>query len=77
MHILIFKHNENKFKQMYNIQGLCPTVANQEDPEATAGQTYDEFPFQVKFSLEGSFLAVTLFTGEVKLLKMPPILNPL
>jgi hypothetical protein len=29
---------------------------------------------EVKFSLEGEFLAVTMFTGEVKLLKMPDII---
>jgi hypothetical protein len=32
---------------------------------------------EVKFSLEGEFLAVTMFTGEVKLLKMPAIICPL
>jgi hypothetical protein len=44
LHILVFKHNENKFKHMYSIHGLCPNVADQEEPEKTAGQTYSEFP---------------------------------
>lgn len=31
----------------------------------------------MKLSIDGVFLAVTQLTGAVKLIKMPPVLNPL
>ena len=52
-------------------------MANPEQPELNEGQTYHEFPYSVKLSMDGVFLAVTLMNGAVKLIKMPPVLNPL
>jgi hypothetical protein len=62
---------------MYSVTGLCANVENETIPESTPKQSYKEFPMEVNISPECSFLTVTLYTGEVKVLKMPPILNPL
>lgn len=56
---------------------LLPEMPNPEQPELNEKQTYLEFPYEVKLSLDGVFLAVTQLTGAVKLIKMPPVLNPL
>jgi hypothetical protein len=32
---------------------------------------------EVSFSPECSFLTITMYTGEIKVCKMPPMLNPL
>ena len=74
--VLIFKHSENKLRQLYTVN-ILPELLTPETPEQNAGQTYTEFPFELKFSVDGVFLAVTQLNGAVKLLKMPPILNPL
>jgi len=34
-------------------------------------------PCEVKFSLDGEFLTIVSYDGSVKLLKMPPILDPM
>ena len=75
--ILVFKHNDNKFKLLYTVTGICSNIENEEKPETTPKQSYKEFPMEANISSECSFLTVTMFTGEVKVLKMPPILNPL
>lgn len=54
-----------------------PDLQNPENPELNSEQKYSKFPFEVKLSLDCVFMAVTLANGEVKLIKMPPILNPL
>ena len=76
INILSFKHNENRLRRLYSIN-LLPNLANPEQPELNEDQTYLEFPYQVKLSMDGVFLAVTLMNGAVKLIKMPPVLNPL
>ena len=76
INIVVFKHNDNVMKQMYTIN-ILPDLANPDKPESNADQTYRDFPFEVKLSLDGVFLAVTQMTGDVKVIKMPPILNPL
>ena len=63
-------------KQLYTFN-ILPELQNPEAPEQNPGQTYTEFPFEVKLSMDGVFLAVTQQNGAVKLLKMPAILNPL
>ena len=73
---MAFKHNENKLRRLYSINVL-PDLANPEQPELNEKQSYLEFPYEVKFSMDGVFLAVTQLTGGVKLVKMPPVLNPL
>lgn len=63
-------------KLLYTLN-VVPSLATPEAPESTKEQKYTDFPYSVKLSQENSFLAVTLFSGEVQLIKMPPILNPL
>ena len=58
INIIIFKHNENKLRQLYTVN-ILPDLQNPEKPELNAGQTYQDFPFEVKLSLDGVFLAVT------------------
>lgn len=76
VNILAFKHNENRLRRLYSVN-LLPDLANPEQPELNEDQSYLDFPYQVKMSLDGVFLAVTQLTGAVKLLRMPPVLNPL
>ena len=76
VNILAFKHNDNKLRRLYSVNVL-PELANPTNPELNDKQTYLEFPYSVKLSMDGVFLAVTLMNGAVKLLKMPPVLNPL
>jgi hypothetical protein len=56
--VLIFKHSENKLRQLYTVN-ILPELLTPEAPEQNAGQTYTEFPFELKFSVDGVFLAVT------------------
>ena len=74
--IVCFKHNENKFRHVYSIN-TCPGLENPDNLEANEGQSYLGLPCEVKFSLDGEFLAVTSYDGAVKLIKMPPILDPM
>ena len=76
MHIVVFKHSDCKFKHVYSFN-MCPELANPETPELNDKQTYARFPYEVKLSVDCVFLAVVLCNGEVKLLKMPQIFNPL
>jgi len=76
VHIVVFKHSDCKFKHIYSFN-MCPELANTENPEMNEKQTYSKLPYEVKLSMDCVFLAVTLCNGEVKLLKMPPIFNPL
>lgn len=76
VNILGFKHNENKLRRLYSIN-VMPDLPNPETPELNERQTYHEFPYAVKLSMDGVFLTVTLVNGAVKLLRMPPVLNPL
>lgn len=74
--VLLFKHHDNKIRQLYTVN-VCPDMPNPEAPEQNLNQSYKELPSSVVFSQECAFLAVTLYGGEVHLLKMPAILNPL
>ena len=56
---------------------MCPGLANQAEPELNEKQSYSKFPYEVKLSMDCVFLSVTLADGEVKVLKMPPILSPM
>lgn len=56
---------------------MCPTLANPDNLEMNADQTYLELPCETKLSIDGHFLSVISFNGDVRLLKMPPIINPL
>jgi hypothetical protein len=74
--IVIFKHSDCKFHHLYGLN-LVPELQNPATPELNQEQKYTKFPCDVKLSMDCVFLAVTLCSGEVKLLKMPPILNPM
>lgn len=73
--VLIFKHNENKLHHTYNLN-TCPTLANPDSLDANAEQSYLDLPAEVKLSPDVSFMAITTFGGEVKLVRMPPIISP-
>ncbi len=73
---MVFKHSDCKFKHLYSLN-CVPELANPETPELNVDQKYTKFPYEVKLSLDCVFLAVTLASGEVKIIKMPPILSPL
>jgi hypothetical protein len=73
---LAFKHSENKLYHLFTLN-VCPTLANPENLEMNPDQTYLDLPCETKISLDCKFMAVTSFSGEVKLIKMPPIINPL
>ena len=45
--------------------------------EQNDGQTYLSLPSETKLSLDCEFLSITSFDGTVKLVKMPPILDPM
>ena len=34
-------------------------------------------PSEVKFSLDGEFMSVISFDGSIKLIKMPPVFDPM
>jgi len=36
-----------------------------------------ELPCETKLSLECAFITVVSYNGEIKVMKMPPIINPL
>lgn len=76
MHIVVFKHSDCKFKHLYAFN-LIPDLANPECPEMNPEQKYSKFPCDAKLSMDCVFLSVTLACGEVKVLKMPPILSPM
>lgn len=73
--ILAFKHNENKFYHLYNLN-VCPALANPDSLDSNPEQSYLELPSEAKLSPDNAFLAVTSFNGEVKLFRMPAIINP-
>lgn len=73
--ILVFKHNENKLYHIYNLN-MCPSIANPDSIDSNPDQSYLELPAEAKLSQECAFMAVTTYSGEVKLVKLPPIINP-
>jgi hypothetical protein len=73
--ILAFKHNENKLYHLYNLN-VCPTLANPDSLDSNPEQSYLDLPSEAKLSPDNAFLVVTSFNGEVKLFKMPAIINP-
>lgn len=73
--VLIFKHNENKLYHIYNIN-MCSALANPDSLDSNPDQSYLDLPSETKLSYDVAFLAVTTFSGEVKLARMPPIINP-
>lgn len=74
--IIAFKHNENKIIHLYNLN-ICPSLANPDNLEMNPDQSYLELPCETVLSLDALFMTVTSFNGEVKLIKMPPVINPL
>ena len=74
--ILAFKHNENKLHHLYNLN-MCPTLVNPDSLDSNPEQSYLELPMEAKLSADVAFMAVTTFNGDVKLIRMPPIINPL
>ena len=76
VHVVVFKHTDFKIKHLYSLN-LIPDLQNPNEPELNAEQKYSRFPCDVKMSVEGAFMAVTLCNGEVKLFKMPAVLNPM
>ena len=73
--ILIFKHSENKFYHIYNLNS-CPNLPNPDQLDSNPEQSYLDLPAEAKLSSDAGFLAITTFGGEVKLIKLPAIINP-
>ena len=74
MYIYLFKHSESKLYHGYTVN-VCPEIANPDSMEAE--NSYLDLPMDVKFSLEGNFLSVSTFNGDVKVFKMPTIISPM
>lgn len=74
--LLCFKHNENKLYLLYNIN-LCPHLPNPDNLESNPEQSYLELPAEAKISFDCLFMSVTSFNGDVRIIKLPPIINPL
>ena len=74
--IVVFKNNENKFHHLYSIN-MLPDAENADALEENEGQTYDQLPAEANFSLDGEFLSVTTYDGTVKVIKMPPVIDPI
>lgn len=74
--IVVFKNNENKFRHLYSIN-MLPEVENADALEENEGQSYDLLPASVTLSLDCEFLSVTTYNGTVKIIKMPPVLDPI
>lgn len=74
--IVVFKNNENKFHHLYSVN-MLPEVENPDSLEENEGQTYDQLPASVELSLDGEFLSVTTYDGTVKVIKMPPVIDPI
>ena len=73
--ILVFKHTENKLYHHYSLN-TCPSLTNLDQVDADPNFSYLDLPSEVKLSSDFAFLTVTTFSGEVKLVKMPAIINP-
>lgn len=74
--IICFKHNENKLYHLYTMN-TCPELDNPESLESNPGQTYTMLPSETKLSLDFEFMSITTFGGAVKVVKLPPVLDPL
>lgn len=69
VNVFFYKNNESKLYHHYRVKVAEPAEA-QEDTAA------DEYPRQVKVSADGLYVAVTLCSGEVLVLEVPPIPEP-
>lgn len=73
--ICCFKNNENKLVHIYSLN-TCPSLSNPDNLEMNPDQIYLDLPCETSISLDCVFMTVTSFSGEVKVLKLPPIINP-
>jgi len=76
VNIIVFKHNENKLYNIYSLN-VCPELENPDLLEKNDKQSYLVLPHSSKISLDGEFMQVTFFNGRIKLMKLPPILDPI
>ena len=76
INIICFKHNENKLYNLYTLN-TCPDLENAECLEQNPKQTYTMLPHSAKISLDGEFLSINSFDGRVRIVKMPPIIDPI
>lgn len=74
--IVVFKHNENKLYRIFSINN-CTELENPENLEQNPNQTYHVLPSNTSLSMDGEFLQITSFDGRVRVLKMPPIIDPI
>ncbi len=73
--ILVFKHSENKLYHIYSLN-TCPHLPNPESLDTNPEQSYLDLPCEVKLSYEFGFMSITTFGGEVRVVKLPAIINP-
>jgi len=76
VNICVFKHNENKLCHLYKLN-ICHALPNPDSLELNPDQSYLELPCETKLSLDNTFLSITSYNGEIKIVKMPAIINPL
>jgi hypothetical protein len=73
--VLVFKHSENKLYHIYNLNA-CPSLANPDSLDSNPEQSYLDLPSEVKLSQDALFMTIITYNGEIKVVKMPPIINP-
>ena len=73
--IVLFKHNENKLYHIYNLNTL-PSLANPDSLDANSEQSYLELPSEARLSQDALFMTINTFGGEVKVVRLPAIINP-
>jgi hypothetical protein len=76
INVVVFKHNENKMYKIYSIN-CCPELENPLHLEQNDKQTYNMLPCNSMFSMDGEFLHTTSYDGRVRVVKMPPIIDPI
>ena len=78
IHVLVYRGSENKFYHAYSLNTCSDIPSDKLDEiETVENISYAKMPAEVQLSPDGEFMAVTTFDGEVKVLKMPHIFDPL
>jgi hypothetical protein len=76
--ILCYRHSENKLHHCYSINTNTEIPLDKlEEIETVENISYSKMPAEVSLSPDCEFMSITTFDGEVKVLKMPPVFDPL
>lgn len=76
--VLAFRHSENKLHHVYSVN-TCTDIPTDklEEIETVEDIKYNKMPAEVQLSPDAEFMAITTFDGEVKVIKMPPVFDPI